>query len=269
MCVCHVVRWTSLANWSRDAIRCKAGCTSFVVRNFPQYCSFTPFYYLQNAYARPQIAITIRSMSSAAHSSSAASPPPQAEPPNKQGIDEALYSYVVNHNREHPLLAEIRQTTAEVFPKAAKMAVSPEQGAFLAWLVGVLGAKRIIEIGVFTGYSSLAMAMAMGEGGKLIACDRDPGAMAIAEQFWQRAGVQDRVEARIGPGAETVQAMLEAGEEGSYDFAFVDADKKGYRGYYEALLKVSTRCPLHGGDGRCLVTDTACHAWCSIFKVLG
>jgi len=118
------------------------------------------------------------------------------------------------------------------------MAVSPEQGAFLAWLVGALAACNILEIGVFTGYSSLAMAMAMPAHARLIACDRDPKTMAVAEEFWVRAGVRDKIEARLGPAALTLQSMIDAGEQEKYDFAFLDADKKGYRSYYEAIMQV-------------------------------
>ena len=118
------------------------------------------------------------------------------------------------------------------------MAVSPEQGAFLSWLVGALGVERIIELGVFTGYSSIAMALALPPDGLLLACDRDPTAMAMAQEYWAEAGVQNKIQTRLGPALDTLNALLDAGELDQYDFAFVDADKRKYREYYEILLKL-------------------------------
>lgn len=162
--------------------------------------------------------------------------PPAA--PNKQGVDDRLYSYILDHTREPAILKKIRTDTAARFPQAAHMAVSPEQGAFLSWLVGALGVRRAIELGVFTGYSSVAMALALPADGRLVACDRDPAAMALAAQFWREAGVEGKVEGRVGPAIDTLQAMVAAGEEGTYDFAFVDADKRRYAEYYEMLLRL-------------------------------
>ncbi|GAB4818233.1 hypothetical protein N2152v2_005279 [Parachlorella kessleri] len=119
------------------------------------------------------------------------------------------------------------------------MLVSPEQGAFLSVLVAALGAKRIIEVGVFTGYSSIAMALALPQDGRLVALDHDPKSLALAQEYWQRAGVTDKVDCHIGPAAEGLDRLLhQEGQAGSYDFAFVDADKRGYRGYHEQLLQL-------------------------------
>lgn len=157
---------------------------------------------------------------------------------NKQNVQVSLYSYILAHTREPVILQKLRDDTAQRFPQAAGMAVSPEQGAFLAWLVGTLGVKRIVELGVFTGYSSVAMALALPADGRLVACDRDPKAMAMAQEYWAAAGVSDKIEARLGPAIDSLQALLDAGEEGTYDFAFVDADKRKYREYYEILLQL-------------------------------
>ena len=124
------------------------------------------------------------------------------------------------------------------FPQAAHMAVSPEQGAFLGWLLGALNVKRAIEVGVFTGYSSIAMGLALPPDGQLIACDRDPTAMAIAATHWESAGISHKLVPKIGPAIETLHSLLESGEEGNFDFAFVDADKRKYRDYYEILLRL-------------------------------
>jgi hypothetical protein len=110
-----------------------------------------------------------------------------------QNMDSRLYGYLLRHTREAKLLADLRCETAQKFPQAAHMAVSPDQGAFLAWLVRTLGAKRVLEVGVFTGYSSVAMALALPEDGRLVACDRDPKAMEVARSYWQQAGVTDKV----------------------------------------------------------------------------
>lgn len=145
---------------------------------------------------------------------------------------------MARHSPEPEILRDLRAHTTIRFPQAAHMAVGPEQGAFLRWLVTALGVRRIIEIGVFTGYSSLAMAMNLPHDGILVACDRDASAMAIAEEYWTKAGVREKIRPRLGPAATTLQEMLDAGEAGTYDFAFIDADKRQYKGYYEALLQL-------------------------------
>ncbi len=158
---------------------------------------------------------------------------------NKQKVQDNLYNYILEHTREPPILEKLRNDTAQRFPQAARMAVSPEQGAFLSWLVGALGVKRIIELGVFTGYSSVAMALTLPPDGKLIACDRDPTAMAMAQEYWKDAGLENKIEARLGPALDTLNALIDAGDQfDQYDFAFVDADKRKYREYYEILLKL-------------------------------
>jgi predicted O-methyltransferase YrrM len=107
-------------------------------------------------------------------------------------MDDRLYSYLLAHTREPPVLGALRADTAAHFATGARMQISPEQGAFMGWLVSSLGVRRIVEVGVFTGYSSIAMALALPPGGRLVACDRDPRAMEMARDYWQRAGVADK-----------------------------------------------------------------------------
>jgi predicted O-methyltransferase YrrM len=152
--------------------------------------------------------------------------------------DARTYAYLLAHNPEPAPLAALRADTAARLPAAARMAVAPEQGAFLGWLVRALGAKQVLEVGTFTGYSSLAMALALPPGGGLVALDRDPSALAVAAAAWAAAGVADKVEARLGPAADSLQALLDQGRAGTFDFAFIDADKRGQQGYYDAALEL-------------------------------
>ena len=118
------------------------------------------------------------------------------------------------------------------------MQIGPDEGALLALLVRLIGAKRTIEVGTFTGYSALSVAQALPEGGKVIACDVSEEWTAVARRYWREAGLADRIELRLGPAAETLKALLEAGGAGSFDFAFIDADKSGYDAYYELCLRL-------------------------------
>jgi caffeoyl-CoA O-methyltransferase len=153
------------------------------------------------------------------------------------GISDELAAYVVRvGTREPHLLARLREETAAI-PQHG-MQVAPEQGAFLALLVELIGARRCIEVGTFTGYSSLAVALALPEGGRLVCCDVSEEWTALARKYWNEAGVADKIDLRLAPAAETLDQLLEAGENDVYDFAFVDADKAGYDGYYERLLRL-------------------------------
>jgi predicted O-methyltransferase YrrM len=152
-------------------------------------------------------------------------------------LDDRTYEYLLEHSlREHPALAKLRAETAS-HPKV-NMQIAPEQAQFMQMLVRLSGARRAIEVGVFTGYSSLAVMLAMPEDGRLLALDVSPVYTSVAKRHWQEAGVADRVELVIGPAKATLDARLAAGEAGQYDFAFIDADKTGYREYYEQLLKL-------------------------------
>jgi predicted O-methyltransferase YrrM len=152
-------------------------------------------------------------------------------------LDETLYRYVLAHSlREHPEQSALRQATLAV-PHAG-MQISPEQGQFMALLVQLLGVRRAIEVGVFTGYSALSVALALPDDGRLLACEIDEAPTRIARPHWARAGVSDRIDLRIGPAVDTLDACLRAGEAGQYDFAFIDADKVSYDGYYERCLQL-------------------------------
>ena len=155
-------------------------------------------------------------------------------------MNEALESYLRGVSlREPGILRRLREETADL--PEAQMQVAPEQGQFLNLLVGLLGAKRIIEVGTFTGYSALWMAQAMREDGRLVTCDISEEWTAIAQRYWAEAGVAERIDLRLAPALETLETLLEE-ERGHYDLAFIDADKAGYEAYYEACLKL-----LHGG----------------------
>jgi caffeoyl-CoA O-methyltransferase len=153
------------------------------------------------------------------------------------GLSDELAAYVVEVGaREPDVLVRLREETAAM-PQHS-MQIAPEQGAFLALLVELIGARRCIEVGTFTGYSSTAVARALPGDGRLVCCDVSEEWTSVARRYWQEAGVADRIDLRIGPAGETLDSLLEGGEEATYDFAFVDADKAGYDGYYERLLRL-------------------------------
>lgn len=138
--------------------------------------------------------------------------------------------------RESPPLARLRQETAKL--PNNRMQIPPEQAQLLQILVRMIGAKRTIEIGVFTGYSSLAVALALPIDGKVVACDLSEEYTRVARRHWAEAGVAGKIDLRIGPAAATLEAMICAGESAQYDFVFIDADKTGYPAYYEQSLKL-------------------------------
>jgi predicted O-methyltransferase YrrM len=138
--------------------------------------------------------------------------------------------------REPEALRHLREAT-EDHPKAS-LQIGPEQGQFLNLLARTTGARRAIEVGVFMGYSSTWIALALPPGGKVIACDVSEEFAARARQTWREAGVEDRVEPRLGPALDTLDGLLAAGYAGSFDFAFIDADKQNYANYYERCLEL-------------------------------
>lgn len=152
------------------------------------------------------------------------------------GLDDALQDYVQRHNREHAQLAELREATA-AHPRAG-MQIAPEQGALLQMLVRLLSARNTIEIGVFTGYSALAVALALPADGRVLACDVSDEYTRLARPFWERAGVTAKIELVLAPALQTRDRRLAAGEAGRYDFAFIDADKANYDGYFERCLQL-------------------------------
>jgi predicted O-methyltransferase YrrM len=150
------------------------------------------------------------------------------------GLEPALYDYLLSASlREPAALARLRAETAG-HPRV-NMQIAPEQGQFMALLVKLMGAKRCIEVGVFTGYSSLAVALALPPTGRIVACDVSEEYTQIARRHWEAAGVAGRIDLRIAPALDTLDGLLEAGD-GGYDFAFIDADKGAYADYYDRLL---------------------------------
>ena len=153
------------------------------------------------------------------------------------GISDELAAYVVKVGaREPDILARLREETAAL--PQHNMQIAPEEGAFLAMLAELTGARRCIEIGTFTGYSSLAVALALPEDGSILCCDLSKKWTAVARRYWDEAGVSSRIDLRIAPAADTLDQLLAEGQQDAYDFAFVDADKTGYDGYYERLLRL-------------------------------
>jgi predicted O-methyltransferase YrrM len=152
-------------------------------------------------------------------------------------LTDSLYDYMNRVSlREPPLLLELREETARMTQRG--MQISPEQGQFMALLARLTGARRCLEVGVFTGYSSLATALALPDDGRIVACDVSEEWTAVARRYWQRAGVAHKVDLRLAPALQTLDSLLAGGEAGAYDFAFIDADKTGYLGYYERVLSL-------------------------------
>ena len=151
------------------------------------------------------------------------------------GLDERVYEYLLNVSlREADVLRRLREETAAM--PLAIMQIAPEQGQFMALLVELTGAVRCIEVGVFTGYSSLAVALALPSDGHITACDISEEFTAVARRYWAEAGVDHKIDLRLAPALETLDALIGEGGAGAYDFAFVDAEKTEYGDYYERLL---------------------------------
>jgi O-methyltransferase len=154
------------------------------------------------------------------------------------GLDPRIGSWIRDHSlREPPVLARLRELTAGLLD--ASMQIAPEQGQLMALLVRLIGARRILEIGCFTGYSALWMAAAMPEGGRLITLDVNREWVEIGRRFWREAGVEERIEARLGLAIESLDALLAEGAAESFDLVFIDADKKSYELYYERALALT------------------------------
>lgn len=156
---------------------------------------------------------------------------------NSLGLPDTLYDYILSNSlKEANILTALREETAH--HKQARMQISPEQGQLMSLLIHLMGAKRILEVGVFTGYSSLTMALALPKDGLLVACDISEDYTAIAKRYWQQAGIQDKIDLRIAPALETLDQLLESGQAQTFDFAFIDADKGNYSHYYDRTLQL-------------------------------
>ena len=152
-------------------------------------------------------------------------------------LTDPLHEYLVASSvREPAVLARLRAVTAPL--EMAGMQISAEQGQFMRLLVELIGAKRVIEVGTFTGYSSLAMALSLPADGRIVACDVSKDWTDIARRHWTEAGVAGKIDLRLAPARDTLDALIKAGEQGHYDFAFIDADKKNYDAYYECCLQL-------------------------------
>jgi predicted O-methyltransferase YrrM len=155
-------------------------------------------------------------------------------------LNDRVYEYLVAQSvRDQPVLKALRAETAKL-PQSL-MQISPEQGQFMALLVQLIGARRTIEVGTFTGYSALVVAQALPANGKVIACDVSEAFTAVARRYWARAKVAKKIDLRLAPAKQTLDRLLAAGEAGRFDFAFIDADKGNYGAYYERCLKLLRR----------------------------
>lgn len=151
-------------------------------------------------------------------------------------LTEELYSYTLdNWLREEPVLRELRDETANL--EMARMQIAPDQGQFMALMVTLLGAKKILEIGTFTGYSALAMAKSLPDDGKITCLDVSEEWTNIAKKYWLKAGVDTKIDLKIGPAVESLNEMLSS-HKASFDLAFIDADKENYNNYYELCLSL-------------------------------
>jgi len=152
-------------------------------------------------------------------------------------LTDALYDYLLENSlRETDVMRRLREETSR--HGASGMQISPEQGQFMALLVQLTGARRCIEVGTFTGYSALCVAQALPADGRLIACDVNEETTAVARRYWREAGVADKIDLHLAPALETLDALIAEGQEGSFDFVFIDADKTNYDAYYEHALKL-------------------------------
>jgi caffeoyl-CoA O-methyltransferase len=151
------------------------------------------------------------------------------------GLPEDLHAYLLEVGvREPEILRDLRAETAAL--PEHDMQIAPEQGAFMGLLVELIGARRCLEVGTFTGYSSLAVALAMPAGGSIVCCDISREWTDVARRYWARAGVEDRIELRLGPALDTLDALLTEGQAGTFDFAFLDADKVHYPEYADRAI---------------------------------
>lgn len=153
-------------------------------------------------------------------------------------VNDRLYDYLASVSlRETDAQRQLREKTAAL-GGISRMQISPEQGQFMALLVELTGARRLLEMGTFTGYSALTCALALPPEGEIITCDVNPAWTQVAQQAWQEAGVTDKIQLRLGPGVETLRELLDEGQANTFDMMFIDADKVGYDSYYELGLQL-------------------------------
>ena len=153
------------------------------------------------------------------------------------GVPDDIHAYILRHGvREPAIFRRLREETAAL-PQAG-MQIAPDQGALLAMLVGIIEPRRAIELGTFTGYSSLAIATAMPPDGVLVCCDVSDEWTSVARRYWAEAGVTERIDLRLGPALETLDALLAGGASGTFDFAFIDASKREYPDYHERIVQL-------------------------------
>ena len=153
------------------------------------------------------------------------------------GLDDNLYNYLLSVSlRETAEQESLRSETAK--QPYSMMQISPDQGQFMALLLKLMNARRVIEIGTYTGYSALTMALALPKDGELIACDVSREWTSIGERYWKKANVADKIDLRIAPASKTLKALIDEGQSGSFDFAFIDADKESQINYYQLCLEL-------------------------------
>ena len=153
------------------------------------------------------------------------------------GVAEDLAQYIRSVTlREPEILKKLREETSKL--PNAMMQIGPEQGQFMGMLIRLLGAKLTLEVGVFTGYSSTVVALALPDDGRIVACDVSEEYTSMARRYWRKAGVEHKVGLRLAPAVESLDALLADGKSGAFDFAFIDADKENYDRYYERALKL-------------------------------
>jgi caffeoyl-CoA O-methyltransferase len=166
-------------------------------------------------------------------------------------LSQALHDYVVAHSMQpDDILQDLAEETARSFPGEAGMQIGPEQGSFMTLLAKLADARQAVEVGTFTGYSAICIARGLAGGGRLLCCDVSEEWTSVARAYWQRAGLDDRIELRLGPAADTLRA-LPAGT--SLDYAFIDADKTGYVAYWDLIV------PMIRPGGVILVDNTLSH----------
>ena len=166
-------------------------------------------------------------------------------------LSQALHDYVVAHSMQpDDILQDLAEETARSFPGEAGMQIGPEQGSFMTLLAKLADARQAVEVGTFTGYSAICIARGLADGGRLLCCDVSEEWTSVARAYWQRAGLDDRIELRLGPAADTLRALPDGT---SIDYAFIDADKTGYVAYWDLIV------PMIRPGGVILVDNTLSH----------